>query len=215
VLEALGVKIDAPIETMSRSLETAGIVFMYAPMMHPAMRHVGPIRRELGIPTVMNIVGPLANPAGARRQVVGVADDYRVPILAGALAELDSTHAMVVHGEPGLDEISPLGVTRVVEIRNGSTKEWTLDPHDFNLEKGDASQLAGGGPEDNARIISETLGGGGTEAGRAAVILNAAAAIYLSGRVDSYRDGVDVARAALLNRAGLAALERLRAAYNH
>ena len=214
VLEALGVKIDAPLETMSRALETSGIVFMYAPMMHPAMKHVGPIRRELGIPTVMNIVGPLANPAGATRQVVGVADDYRVPILAGALQELDSVHAMVVHGEPGLDEISPLGPTRVVEIKNGSRTEWILNPADFGLEQGDASQLAGGGPEDNARIIMETLGGGGTSAGRAAVILNAAAAVYLSGRVSSYKEGVEAARSSLDARAGLAALEKLRAAYS-
>ena len=214
VLEALGVKIDVPLETMSRALETAGIVFMYAPMMHPAMKHVGPIRRELGIPTVMNIVGPLANPAGATRQVVGVADDHRVSILAGALAELGSAHAMVVHGEPGLDEISPLGPTRVVEIKSGSTTEWILDPSDFGLAKGDASQLAGGSPDDNARIITETLGNGGTEAGRAAVILNAAAAIYLSGRVSSYREGVEEARRALAERAGLGALEKLRAAYS-
>jgi anthranilate phosphoribosyltransferase len=213
VLEALGVKIDAPLETMSRALETAGIVFMYAPMMHPAMRHVGPIRRELGIPTVMNIVGPLANPAGASRQVVGVADDHRVTILAGALAELGSVHAMVVHGEPGLDEISPLGPTRVVEIRDGLQSEWILNPQDFGLEKGDASQLAGGGPDDNARIIRETLGGEGTDAGRAAVILNAAAAIYLSGRVGSYKEGVEAAKSALANGAGLDALEKLKAAY--
>jgi anthranilate phosphoribosyltransferase len=182
VLEALGVKIDAPLEKMSHALETAGIVFMYAPMMHPAMRHVGPIRRELGIPTVMNIVGPLANPAGASRQVVGVADDHRVPVLAGALAELGAAHAMVVHGQPGLDEISPLGPTRVVEIKNGVSSEWIISPEDYDLAEGDASQLAGGGPEDNARIITETLGGGGTDGGRAAVVLNAAAAIYLSGR---------------------------------
>jgi anthranilate phosphoribosyltransferase len=214
VLEALGVKIDAPLETMSRALETAGIVFMYAPMMHPAMRHVGPIRRELGIPTVMNIVGPLANPAGASRQVVGVADDYRVPILAGALAELGSVHAMVVHGEPGLDEISPLGPTRVVEIRYGNQTEWILNPQDFGLETGTASDLAGGGPDDNARIIIDTLGGKGTDAARAAVILNAAAAIYLSGRVSSYKEGVEEARRALAERAGLGALEKLRAAYS-
>ena len=213
VLEALGVKIDAPLDTMSRALETAGIVFMYAPMMHPAMRHVGPIRRELGIPTVMNIVGPLANPAGASRQVVGVADDYRVPILAGALAELGSVHAMVVHGEPGLDEISPLGPTRVVEIRDGNQTEWILNPQDFGLETGTASDLAGGGPDDNARIIIDTLGGKGTDAARAAVILNAAAAIYLSGRASSYNEGVDVAKSALANRAGLDALEKLRSAY--
>ena len=213
VLEALGVRIDAPLETMSRALETAGIVFMYAPMMHPAMRHVGPIRRELGIPTVMNIVGPLANPAGATRQVVGVADDYRVAILAGALAELGATHAMVVHGSPGLDEISPLGPTRIVEIRDGQQTEWILNPQDFGLERGDASQLAGGGPDDNARIILETLAGRGTDAGRAAVILNAAAAIYLSGRVDSYKDGVEAAKSALASGAGLESLEKLRAAY--
>ena len=214
VLEALGVKIDAPVEMMSRALETAGIVFMYAPMMHPAMKHVGPIRRELGIPTVMNIVGPLANPAGASRQVVGVADDYRVPILAGALEALEAVHAMVVHGEPGLDEISPIGATRVVEIRNGARSEWIINPADYGLDQGDASQLAGGGPEDNARIIMETLGGAGTPAGRAAVILNAAAAVYLSGRVSSYKEGVDAARSSLDARAGLAALEKLRAAYS-
>ena len=214
VLEALGVKIDAPLETMSRALETAGIVFMYAPMMHPAMRHVGPIRRELGIPTVMNIVGPLANPAGASRQVVGVADDHRVPILAGALAELGAKHAMVVHGQPGLDEISPLGPTRVVEIRNGLSSEWVINPEDYDLATGDASQLAGGGPEDNARIITETLGGGGTDAGRAAVVLNAAAAIYLSGRAATFKDGVEAARKALSARAGIGALEKLRAAYS-
>jgi len=146
VLEALGVKIDVPLETMTAALENAGIVFMYAPMMHPAMRHVGPIRRELGIPTVMNIVGPLANPAGASRQVVGVADAYRVPILAGALATLGSIHSMVVHGEPGLDEISPLGPTSVVEIRRGVAEEWVLDPKAFGIAGGGGSDLAGGGP---------------------------------------------------------------------
>jgi anthranilate phosphoribosyltransferase len=213
VLEALGVAIDAPVATMERALEQAGIVFMYAPLMHPAMRHVGPIRRELGIPTVMNVVGPLANPAGAARQVVGVADAYRVPILAGALAELGSHHAMVVHGEPGLDEISPLGPTHVVEIRDGKAHEWTIDPREFGLASGNASELAGGDPADNARIVKEVLAGEGTAAGKAAVILNAAAAIYVSGNVNRYSDGVDAARAALEQGKGLAALEALRAAY--
>lgn len=214
VLEALGVPIDASIETMTASLENAGIVFMYAPMMHPAMKHVGPIRRELGIPTVMNIVGPLANPAGASRQVVGVADAYRVPILAGALAELGSIHTMVVHGEPGLDEISPIGITKVVEIRDGSIDEWTLDPSTYGLLCSDASELAGGDPQDNARIVTEILNGGGTRAAKSAVILNAAAAIYLSGRVASYGEGVESAKAALDSGQGVAALERLRDAYN-
>ena len=213
VLEALGVAIDAPLSTMESALDSAGIVFMYAPLMHPAMRHVGPIRRELAIPTVMNIVGPLANPAGAVRQVVGVADAYRVPILAGALAELGAVHAMVVHGEPGLDEISPLGVTHVIEILKGETSEWTIDPADYDLAASSPADLAGGDPADNARIITEILGGGGSRAGRAAVILNAAAAIYVSGRVTDFSEGVAVAAGALDTGQGLAALERLRHAY--
>lgn len=214
VLEALGVVIDAPVATMERILSEAGIVFMYAPLMHPAMRHVGPIRRELGIPTVMNVVGPLANPAGASRQVVGVADAYRVPILAGALAELGSHHAMVVHGEPGLDEISPLGPTHVVEIKDGSTIEWTLDPAEYGYSFSNPADLAGGDPADNARIISEVLSGAGTEAARAAVVLNAAAAIYVSGRVPDFAGGIAAARSALESGQGLAALQRLREAYS-
>lgn len=213
VLEALGVAIDAPVTTMQLSLENAGIVFMYAPLMHPAMRHVGPIRRELGIPTVMNVVGPLANPAGAARQVVGVADAYRVPILAGALVELGTIHAMVVHGEPGLDEISPLGSTSVVEIRDGRMNEWTIDPSRFGLSCADADELAGGEPAENARIVTDVLSGGGTRGARAAVVLNAAAAIFVSGRVASYDDGVELAKAALKAGHGLGALERLKAAH--
>ena len=212
VLEALGVAIDAPLPAMTAALERAGIVFMYAPLMHPAMRHVGPIRRELGIPTVMNVVGPLANPAGATRQVVGVADAYRVPILAGALGELGSRHAMVVHGEPGLDEISPLGPTRVIEIRDGSTHEWTITPSDYGLATTDAAELAGGDPADNARIITEVLGGRGPPGARAAVVMNAAAAIYVSGRTGSYADSIAAARAALESGKGTAALNRLREA---
>ncbi len=214
VLEALGVAIDAPLATMEKALDSAGIVFMYAPLMHPAMRHVGPIRRELGIPTVMNVVGPLANPAGAARQVVGVADAYRVPILAGALAELGSKHALVVHGEPGLDEISPLGQTHVVEIRDGTSREWMIDPSEFGMEFTEPRDLAGGDPAENARIIREVLGGGGTSAARAAVILNAAAAIYVSGRVSDYAEGVIAAKSALEQGKGLAALDKLRAAYS-
>jgi anthranilate phosphoribosyltransferase len=212
VLEALGVGIESPLPVMERALDSAGIVFMYAPLMHPAMRHVGPIRRELGIPTVMNIVGPLANPAGATRQVVGVADSYRVPILAGALAELGSVHAMVVHGEPGLDEISPLGITRVVEIRDGSMSEWTIDPADYGLAATDRTELAGGDPAENARIITGILQGGGTAAARSAVILNAAAAIHVSGRAGDFADGVHAARKALDEGKGWTALEKLRAA---
>lgn len=216
VLEALGVKIEVPLATMAASLESAGIVFMYAPLMHPAMRHVGPVRRELAIPTVMNVVGPLANPAGARRQVVGVADPNRVPILAGALLELKSLHSLVVHGEPGLDEISPLGPTSVVEVRGGRATQWTIDPVEFGYENLTADSLAGGDSADNARIIMEILSGGDSGSDRAAreaaVVMNAAAAIYVSGKVPTYAEGVAAARAALERRDGVRALERLRSA---
>lgn len=217
VLEALGVKIDVPVTTMAAALESAGIVFMYAPLMHPAMRHVGPVRRELAIPTVMNVVGPLANPAGARRQVVGVADPNRVPILAGALLELGSLHSLVVHGEPGLDEISPLGRTNVVEVRDGRTTEWTIDPAEFGYTSLGADALAGGDSADNARIILEILGSQGASAdraaARAAVVMNAAAAIYVSGNVATYSEGIAAARKALESGEGIRALDRLRSAY--
>ncbi|HET9454158.1 MAG TPA: anthranilate phosphoribosyltransferase [Gemmatimonadaceae bacterium] len=213
VLEALGVKIDVPVAVMERALSEAGIVFMFAPLMHPAMRHVGPVRRELAIPTVMNIVGPLANPAMAGRQVVGVADERRVPLLAGALEQLGARHALVVHGT-GMDEISPLAPTQVVEIREGRTTEWTLDPREFGYESLKASDLAGGPPDANARAVLDVLGGKGTRAARGAVVLNAGAAIYVSGKAKDLAAGVKSAESALDSGAALQALDRLRRAYS-
>src|SRR3712207_4348478 len=129
---------------------------MFAPVMHPAMRHVGPVRRELAIPTVMNVVGPLANPARAGRQVLGVADERRLPLLAGALRELGTTHTLVVHGT-GLDEVSPLGPTRVVEVRGTDVSEWELDPSDFGVPRATPDQLTGGTPRENAGIVIGVL----------------------------------------------------------
>lgn len=214
VLEALGVSIDASVDTMERALREAGIVFMFAPLMHPAMRFVGPVRRELTIPTVMNIVGPLANPAGAGRQVVGVADARRVPLIAGALKTLRTVHAMVVHGEPGMDEISPLGLTRVVEIRDGSVREWTIDPASHGFPSGSAAELAGGSPTENATAILAVLSGSAPATASAAVILNTAAALYVApdGPTD-YGDAIEAARRGLEQGVGLAALGRLRAAF--
>jgi anthranilate phosphoribosyltransferase len=212
VLEALGVRIDCTVDEMIATLREAGIVFMFAPLMHPAMRHVGPVRRELAIHTVMNVLGPLANPAGAGRQVVGVADAHRLPLLAGALAELGSHRAMVVHGEPGMDEVSPLGPTRVLEVRDGRVREWTIDPTPFGLTARDARELAGAEPQTNARIIEGILAGGITGGPRAAVVLNAAAAIHVSSDQEDFTHSVDQAEDSLTSGAGLRALERLRAA---
>ena len=213
VLEALGVRLDVPAPALARALDEAGIVFMFAPAMHPAMRHVGPVRRELAIPTVMNIVGPLANPAGAARQVVGVAEARRLPLLAGALAALGSRHALVVHGEPGIDEVSPLGPTRVAEVRDGTVREWVIEPGALGYSGMDAAELAGGGPADNARIVTEILEGRGNPSATAAVVLNAAAALYVSGPPRSIVECVALARDAVASGAGMAALERMRAAY--
>jgi anthranilate phosphoribosyltransferase len=218
VLEALGVVIDRPVDVMRRSLDEAGLVFMFAPLMHPAMRHVGPVRRELAVPTVMNIVGPLANPAQAGRQVVGVAEAHRVPLIAGALAALGSVHALVVHGAPGIDEVSPLGPTQVLEIRRtGATSAvvgaWTIEPDALGFADVDPAELGGGSPEENAALIEAVLDGGGPRGARAAVLLNAAAALYVAGAAPSYAEGLAVATAALDAGAGRRVLERLRRVY--
>lgn len=212
VLEALGVNIDLPVERLPGVLATAGMVFMFAPTMHPAMRHVGPVRRELGAPTVMNIVGPLANPAGAIRQVVGVADRSRLQLIANALLQLGTSHALVVHGDLGLDEISPIGSTTVLEVRDGTVSEWTLDARKYGLGDGQSGELAGSDPADNAALIQQILSGGGPRAARDAVLLNAGAAIYVSGRVSTMSEGI--ARAAESIETGRAAesLSKLRAA---
>jgi anthranilate phosphoribosyltransferase len=213
VLEALGVSIEVPLPIMERALRDAGIVFMFAPLMHPAMRHVGPVRRELAVPTVMNIVGPLANPAFAGRQVVGVADERRMPLIAGALRALGTMHALVVHGAPGLDEVSPLGPTGVIEIREGMLREWTVEPERYGFGHVRPEHLAGGSPKENAEIILAVLSGEASSGATAAVVLNAAAAIYVSGTVGTFDDAVTAAREAVHSGAGLKALERLRSAF--
>lgn len=212
VLEALGVAIDIPAERMSDVLHEAGIVFMFAPTMHPAMRHVGPVRRELGIETLMNMVGPLANPARAGRQVVGVSDAARAELMAGALAALGSVHALVVHGAPGMDEVSPLGETAVIEVRRGAMARWTIDPVRLGFGPFEPTALAGAGPQENAAVIEAVLAGRGTAAAEAAVLLNAAAALFAAGRAESVAAGVALARESVGSGAATAALDRLRRA---
>ena len=213
ILEALGVSIEAPVTTMAAALADAGFVFMFAPLMHPAMRHVGPVRRELGVHTVMNLIGPLANPAGAGRQVVGVSDARRLPLIAGALAELGAVHALVVHGE-GMDEISPFADSAVIEIRDGAMKEWKITPKKYGFGSGSVDQIAGGPPTQNAAMVLDVLRGAGNAPSTAAVVLNAAAAFYVAGVAPTFDDGVAAASAAVKSGAGLVALERLRGAFS-
>lgn len=211
VLEALGVRIDLSAEAMAAVLEEVGIVFMFAPLLHPAMKHVAPVRKALGIPTIMNLLGPLTNPAGARRQLVGVADPGLLDLVAGALAELGHEHALVVHGEAGMDEVSPAGPTLVAELRAGEVRRYRLVPEELGLEPVDLAELAGGDPATNAATIESVLRGR-RGAARNAVIANAAAAFLVSGIVESWLEGVRMAEASLDEGRGAAALERLRAA---
>src|SRR5438046_2859469 len=213
VLEALGVRISLDAADAARVLREACVTFLFAPTFHPAMKHAGPVRRELAVASVMNLLGPLANPAGVRRQVVGVADADRAPLMAGALARLGVEHALVVHGRIGMDEIAPQGITDVWEVRSGTVTRWEVDPADHGLAVDDVTGLSGAEPPANAARIERLLGDGREDlAGLAALLLNAGAAIYVAGLVTSYADGVTRAREVVHAGKGRDALERLRRA---
>ena len=215
VLEALGIDLSTSAEAAGAVLNAAGVVFLFAPNFHPAMRHVGPTRKELGVPTVMNLLGPLANPAGVRRQVIGVADPTRAPRIASAVARLGADHALVVHAEVGMDEISPAGITQVWEVRGEVVSRWTIDPVAYGLEWADLRDLAGQEPAENARRIEDLLGdsatrGNGDEAGRRVVVLNAAAGIYVAGLAPDFATAVQAAYLSLSSGKALRALSRLK-----
>ena len=211
VLEALGVKIDLTPERMSEALEEAGIVFMFAPLLHPAMRHVGPVRRALGVTTIMNILGPLTNPAGARRQVIGVADPSLLALIPDALMELGHIRALVVHGAPGMDEVSPVGATRVVELREGELRSYEVTPEEIGVEPADLAELAGGEPARNAAMVEAVLAGekGST---RTATVVNAAAALIVGGAADDWPSAARLAERTIDEGKAAAALQRLRTA---
>lgn len=210
VLEALGVDVNLGPDAAAGCLREAGFAFLFAPLYHPAMRHVGPVRRELGVPTIMNLLGPLSNPAGVTRQVVGVADAERAPLIAEALGRLGATHALVVHAAIGMDEISPSGETWVWEVCEGRVERWVLDPARHKLACDDLSGMAGGEPADNARCIEALFAGAAEPSVRCAVLLNAAAALYVAGRGRTFEDAVDVAHTALTCGGAAQALERVR-----
>jgi len=212
VLEALGVDIQLDPARAARVLERCGMTFLFAPLYHPAMRHVGPVRRELGLSTIMNLLGPLANPAGATRQVVGVGAAARAPLLADTLALLGAERAFVVHAPAGLDEIAPpgLGPTDVWEVRRGTVERWSLDAARFALPAGAAPELAGGSPQDNARIVTEVVHGRDRSVRRSAVVVNAAAALVAAEVAEGWEEAVARAGESIDSGAAATVLERLR-----
>ncbi len=211
VLEALGVRIDLAPADVAECIDTVGFGFLFAQAHHPAMRHVGPVRQELGIRTVFNLLGPLTNPAGARRQVLGVYSEGLVEPIAHVLAKLGAEHAMVVHGFGGLDELTPTGENLVSEVRAGEVRTYTLDPAPLSTGPGPGSPddlRCGGDPAQNAAVILTVFDG---EKGprRDAVILNAAAALVCGGVMPALEDAIDAAVEAIDSGAALGKLEQL------
>jgi anthranilate phosphoribosyltransferase len=207
VLEVLGVKIELGPEGVSACVAEVGMGFMFAPRYHPAMRHAAPVRREIGIRTVFNLLGPLANPAGVRRYVLGVPSAAIGETMARALAELGAEHALVVYGTDGLDEISPSAQTLTWEVRNGDVRSGSLMPEEVGLARAPRSEIVGGDVATNARIAREVLGGAPGGA-RTAVLLTAGAASYVAGLAGSVREGVQVAAKAIDSGAARDRLDR-------
>ncbi len=210
VLEASGVRLDVSPEGLGRLMAELGIAFLFAPRLHPAMRAVMPVRRALGVRTTFNLLGPLTNPAGVRRQVVGVWGPEVLPLVARALAELGAEHALVVHSADGLDEISVAAPTAALEVRDGQiTGELLIEPAALGLGGLDSSQLRGGDVAENARRLAAILGGEERSAAAAAVAVNAGAALWIGGAAVSLAEGTAQALELLATGAGLAVLKRL------
>lgn len=207
VLSELGVAISAPPDRQLHALDEAGICFLFAQAHHGAMRHVSPIRAELGFRTVFNLLGPLTNPAGVQRQVVGVFAERWVEPLARALGALGSERAWVVHGE-GLDELTTTGVTQVAELRDGAVRRFTITPEDAGLPRARLAEITGGTPAENAHALRAMLGGA-KGAYRDIVLLNAAAAFVVADRVATLADGAALAAEIIDDGRALAALEKL------
>ena len=208
VLEALGVQIELSPEAVARCINEVGVGFMFAPAFHPAMRHAGPVRREIGIRTVFNILGPLTNPAGAQTQLLGVAFPELGGIMAEVLGLLGSHHAMIVHGAGGLDEISLSGDTSVWEVRGGQVEEWTLRVEDTGLPKTPIEAIRGGSKEENAATMLRLFQG---EQGpvRNMVLLNSAGVLMVGDKTETIRHGVEMSAGIIDSGAALAKLDQM------
>ncbi|MEO0248972.1 MAG: anthranilate phosphoribosyltransferase [candidate division WOR-3 bacterium] len=215
VLEACGANLELSPEQVGEAIEQVGLGFLFAPRHHPAMKQVAPIRRELGVRTVFNLLGPLTNPAGAKRQLLGVFDSHWVPILAQVLHLLGSESALVVHGLDGLDEVFPIGATYVAELKPDGTVETTeLTPADFGLKALSAQQIvAGATPEENARQLKAALSGE-DEFLMTAVVINAAAAFRVAGKVGTWKEGAELATQVIRSGKARAKLEEY-VAFSH
>jgi anthranilate phosphoribosyltransferase len=208
VLEALGVRLDLQPDEVERCIRQVGIGFLFAPVFHPAMKHAAGPRKEIGIRSVFNILGPLCNPAGARAQLLGVAEPSLVQTMAGVLNRLECSRAMVVHGEDGLDEVTLSGRTMVCEIVEGRLRTYTLSPDDFGLPFVPRQALEGGSCEENARLLRDVLSG---HLGPRfdVVAANSAAALYVSGVAKTLREGVSIATDVLVSGRALGKLDQL------
>ena len=207
VLEALGVNISIPPEKSAQLLKDISICFLFAQNYHVAMKYVAPIRKELGIRTVFNILGPLSNPAGANMELMGVYDESLVEPLAQVMAKLGVSRGMVVYGKDSLDEISMCAPTAVCEIKDGWFQSYELTPEQFGYERCDKSQLTGGSPQENAEITKAIPEGREKGAKRQAVCLNAGAALYITGKTDTIEQGVRMAESLIDDGSALRKLE--------
>jgi len=212
LLKELGVNIEASPEVVGRCLDAVGIGFLFAPTLHPAMKYaIGP-RRQIGVRSIFNILGPLTNPAGARRQVLGVFSPQLVPVVAETLRQLGSQHVLVVHGSDGLDELTTTGYTEVAELKQDRIESWQARPLDLDIQEARPEDLRAGDPKDSARMALEILQGWkkGSQAGRDIVVLNAAAAIYVGGKAASLKAAVPLARESIDSGAAMEKLEALK-----
>lgn len=209
ILEALGVNINLEKEKIEKCLEEIGIAFLFAPNLHPAMKYAMPARKQLSKRTIFNILGPLSNPARAKHQLVGVYDKCWTAVLAQVLADLGTVHALVVHGEDGLDEITTVGKTFISEAQEGKVTSYSISPENFALKKADLADLKGGSILENAKILLDILRG---EPGpkQDIVVLNAAAAIYAADKTGSIASGITLAQEAINSGKALEKLELLK-----
>ncbi len=210
VVEALGIRIDLGPDEVARCIDEAGIGFLYAPLLHSAMRCVMLARREMKIRTVFNLLGPLCNPAGASAQVVGVYSEKLTEMMAQVLCALGVERALIVHGADGLDEITLTGESKISEVRAGEVRNYYVTPEEFGLKRVPLSMIQGGDATRNAEIILEILGGNDDPKSEI-VVFNAAAGLVAGGRADHLRQGIDLARASIRGGAALERLQRLRA----